>query len=44
MAKDMPKTEPKTTETPFRRFEKLAKKIVRVPKNPKREGEGKRQP
>ena len=37
MAKDPPKTEPKTTETPFRRFEKLARRIVRVPKDKKPE-------
>ena len=31
MAKDSPNTKPKT-ETPFRRFQALARKIVNVPK------------
>jgi len=31
MAKENPNTKPKAT-TPFRKFEQLAKKIVRVPK------------
>ena len=32
MAKESPNTKPKT-ETPFRKFEELAKRIVAVPKN-----------
>ena len=34
MAKENPNTPPKTTkaEAPFRKFERLARKIVRVPK------------
>ncbi len=32
MAKEKPNTKPKT-ETPFRKFEQLAKKLVRVPKD-----------
>jgi len=33
MAKDSPNTKPKTeTETPFQRFQALARKIVRAPK------------
>ena len=31
MAKDSPKTKPKT-ETPFQRFERLVRKLVAVPK------------
>ena len=42
MAKDSPNTKPKT-ETPFQRFQALARKIVRVPKGKideaKREGD-----
>jgi hypothetical protein len=34
MAKENPDTRPKAkTKTPFRRFEQLAKKLVRVPKD-----------
>jgi len=36
MAKENPDTRPKT-ETPFQRFEALARKIVRVPKHQARE-------
>ena len=32
MAKENPNTKPKAT-TPFRKFEQLAKKLVRVPKD-----------
>ena len=35
MAKDSPNTKPKT-ETPFQRFERLAKKLVAVPTRTKR--------
>jgi hypothetical protein len=38
MAKGDPKTRPKDkTETPFRKFERLAGKIVRVPKDQARD-------
>ena len=42
MATDDPKTRPKKAkdETPFGKFERLAGKIVRVPKNQAREPKG----
>jgi len=36
MAKENPNTKPKAM-TPFRKFERLAKKIVRIPKDKARE-------
>ena len=42
MAKDQPKTEPKTKAqarkpTPFEKFDRLAKRIIRVPKDQARD-------